>query len=323
MKYKVNFEGGKASLPTAALNIIDRAGADELKVLLCLCAAGGDADVKTLARLSCLAEDEVRDALAFLRGAGLVESAKDKKATGKKGANAEKPSAAETLQKPVEKKLEREAALPNYTSAELGNLLEKREDVILLVNEGQNVLGKTFNYKEVGVLVGLLDYLELDNEYVLTLMSYCASLGKRSLHYIEKMAFSFYDAGVCTTEQLEAELDRRERLQSMEGKIRSLFGLGARALTTKEKKFISAWVSDFGYGEDIIKKAYEVTADATGNASIPYANSVLERWNAAGYKTLSEIEESYQKNKAEKPHEGSFDTDDFFEAAVRRALGDN
>ena len=105
-----------------------------------------------------------------------------------------------------------------------------------------------------------------------------------------------------------------------EGRIRSLFGVGERAFTTKEKKFISAWINDMGYSIEIIEKAYEVTADATGKGSIPYANSVLERWFAAGLRTLEEIEDSYRSGDGDKPHEGSFDTDSFFEAAVRRSL---
>ncbi|MBQ4091116.1 MAG: DnaD domain protein [Clostridia bacterium] len=331
MKYVVRFEGDTVALPSAAMDVINRANACELRVLLCLCGNRESTDIKTLARLTGCDGDEVRDAIAFLRGAGLIEARDDKKAAPKKKASAKKGADEQTQAEEADKaeiarakKLQREEELPNYTSAQLSNMLETRADIVTLVDEGQNILGKMFNYKEVNVLVGLVDYLGLDQEYILILMSHCASQGKKTLHYIEKTAFGLYDDGICTSQQLEAELERRERTLAIEGKIRSLFGLGSRALTTKEKKFISAWVSDFGYGEDIISKAYEVTADATGNASMPYANSVLERWNAQGLKTLEDIEASYQKSKAEgKKHEGSFDTDEFFEAAVRRALGNN
>ena len=59
-------------------------------------------------------------------------------------------------------------------------------------------------------------------------------------------------------------------------------------------------------------------------ASLPYANSVLERWFKEGHRTLEDIEMSYKKNAEGKgAGESSFDTDDFFEAAIKRALGDN
>jgi DnaD/phage-associated family protein len=286
-----------------------------MRVLIYLCSEGGEVDAEALCRACGCEDDEMRDALAFWRGAGVIET------TGK---SEKKSSASSKEEKPKEpeKKLRRDNEVPSYTSEQLGDILERREDIVTLIDECQNVLGKLLNYKEINVLIGLVDYLELDIEYILTLTAYCVSIGKKTLHYIEKTAFGLYDAGICTADQLSEELLRRERAAATEGKIRTLFGIGGRAFTTKEKKFINAWVNEFGYGEDIIEKAYEVTADATGNASIPYANSIIERWNAEGLRTLGEIEESYKKNaEAAKPAEGSFDTDSFFEAAVMRSLG--
>ena len=79
--------------------------------------------------------------------------------------------------------------------------------------------------------------------------------------------------------------------------------------------------------------SYEVTVNATGEASMPYANSVLESWINSGFSTLDEIkksEEEYKKSakpkgkkQQESPAESSFATDDFFEAALRRSYGDS
>jgi DnaD/phage-associated family protein len=90
-----------------------------------------------------------------------------------------------------------------------------------------------------------------------------------------------------------------------------------RELTTREKKFIEKWVMTFGYGMDVIKKAYEKNADATTDPTPAYTNAILERWNKEGLKTLAEIE-SAENQKL--PGEGSFDTDDFFEAALKRSM---
>ena len=184
-------------------------------------------------------------------------------------------------------------------------------------------MGKVFNVREINVLIGMADYLGLDCEYIMMLLTYCVSIGKKTLHYAEKMAFTLYDAGITEASQLSAELLRREQTSAAEGKIRAMFGIGERAFTTKEKKFISSWINDMQYSIDIIEKAYEVTANATGNASMPYANSILERWNAAGLRTVSDIEKSYEKGSGAKITEGSFNTDEFFEAAIRRSLDDD
>ena len=321
MKYTINYGNGTCVLPASVLDSMKRASAVDMRVLTYLCAKGGDFDIKKLCRACGCDEDEARDALAFWRGAGVIEA--DKSGAKKKS----KKAAAEPAEKKAEPqkspKLRSADELPNYTSDQLGDILEKRQDIVMLIDECQNIVGKLFTAKEINIIIGLCDYLELDCEYIMILMTYCASIGKKTLHYVEKTAFGLYDAGICTAEQLSDEIDRREKVAGIEGRIRSLFGLGTRAFTTKEKKFIAAWVNDFGYGADIIEKAYELTVNSAGNASIPYANSIIERWNAEGLRTLEAIEESYKKNDEAKTPNSSFDTDSFFDAAVLRSLGEN
>ena len=90
---------------------------------------------------------------------------------------------------------------------------------------------------------------------------------------------------------------------------------------------LSAWLS-FGYDINIVRRAYEITVNATGEPSVAYTNAILEKWNANGWKTEAEIEagmnaerekrEGVANNKKELGN--SFDTDDFFEAALARGF---
>lgn len=321
MKYKINYGSSVTALPGSVSEIIDRAGERELRALIYICSAGGELDERALSKLS-MTENELKDAASFWRGAGVLtacdeESVSEFRASGKNNELDDKAEAKASV-----KKLARSSELPIYTSDELSSILEKRSDTATLIDECQNIMGRVFNVREINIIIGLIDYLGLDCEYVMMLLSYCVSTGKKTLHYVERTAFSLYDAGICTPDQLVLEFQRRERAASAEGKIRALFGIGERAFTTKEKKLISSWVADMGYGEDVIERAYEVTANATGKGSIPYANSVIERWHAAGLRTLADIEAAdRQKEVGAAVTEGSFDTDEFFDAAVRRALG--
>lgn len=321
MKYKINYGNSVGTFPKSVLEIAKRAGADELKVLLFLCSCEGNADERKLVKLTGLKSESVRDALCFWRGAGVIESAEGEIAEAEN--EAEKPQEEKKTAPQQKKKLQRSEELPNYTSEELADILESRADAATLINECQNIMGKVFNVREINVLIGLCDYLTLDTEYIMILLTYCMSIGKKNLHFAEKLAFSLYDSGICTPEELSEELRRRELRESAEGRIRVLFGIGSRAFTTKEKKFISSWLGEMGYSMEIIEKAYEATADATGSGSIPYANTILERWYSEGLRTLEEIDAAAAKRKGEKKDEGSFNTDDFFEAAIKRALGDN
>ncbi len=324
MKYRINYGDGVGVFPKSALDVVKRAGECELKVLLCLCAAEGNTDEKKIAKTAGLTAEAVHDAIAFWRGAGIIEGDRAEDALsvdGQKTAfEAETASAAGAERKP---KIQRSGELPDYTSAQLADILEERKDTATLINECQNIIGKVFSVHEINILIGLVDYLALDCEYIMILLTYCVSIGKKTLHYVEKLAFALYDSGICTPAELSEELRRRELVASSEGRIRTMFGIGERAFSSKEKKLISAWLGEMGYGMDVIEKAFEITVNTTTKASIPYANSILERWHAEGLKALSDIEESYKKKEAEKADGNSTFTDGFFDAAVRRALGDN
>jgi DnaD/phage-associated family protein len=316
----IYFKYGKevAVLPAAVISKIDRATKKDIKVLLALAslpgaAANFDSSQSELARVCGCTETELAAAVAFWRGAGVIETEEQIEAVAAESAVADPEKVAER----ASKKLERADALPNYTTEELANLLEQRREITQLIDECQNALGKMFNTHEINTVLGLNDYLGLDEQYIVLLVEYCAKLGKKSLRYVEKKAFGLVDEGVTSVDALIAYIDRTERMASLEGQIRSLFGMKDRELSTKEKKFFEKWVGKFGYGIEVIKKAYEITVDAIHEPSPAYTNAVLERWKNDGLDTIEQIEAAESQKL---PGEGSFDTDDFFEAALRRSM---
>ena len=67
----------------------------------------------------------------------------------------------------------------------------------------------------------------------------------------------------------------------------------------------------------------EVAGHTIGKASIPYANSILERWHAEGYHTVEEIERAIAEYRRQKDGDkSSFNADDFWEAALKRSYGE-
>ncbi len=233
-------------------------------------------------------------------------------------------------------KPERHDQLPSYTTEQISTLLEEHPDTASYIEESQNVWGKMFNTHEINILLGLVDYLGLDWDYVLILLSYCRRLSERrgstkSLHYVETVAFGFYDEGICDPVSLQEKLRQMELMAETEGQLRSLFGMGTRALSTTEKRYFSAWLYDYGYGMDIIRRAYEITVDAIGEPKIKYTNSILSSWNSKGLRTLDAVnafvEESNRERGKGKPETArqvgsTFETDSFFAAALRRNFGD-
>ena len=320
MSITFKYGAGVAVLPASVIRKIDRASKKDIKILLSLASMPetmqkAETDQSAVAKACSCTETELATAIAFWRGAGIIEG--DEENTEAAEPIACEEPAAEPVQAVSKPRLQRADELPKYTTDELAVLLESRKDAAQLINECQNVIGKIFNPAEVNIVLALSDYLGLDGQFIFVLCDYCSRKGKKSLRYIEKKAFGLVDEGITTVEALSAHVEKMELIAGLEGQIRTLFGMKDRELTTKEKKFIEKWITKFGYGIDVIKKAYEITVDAIHEPSPAYANAVLERWNKEGLTTLADIERAQSEAL---PSEGSFDTDDFFEAALKRSM---
>ena len=316
---KLNFGQEVLVLPASVLSQLDAATPEQLRVLLWLASDPSLATKhKQLAKLAACDATAARTAVEFWCACGLL---------GEVGESAVPAMATvPATDAPLKKKLQRADELPNYTSAEIANILESRASVRVLMDEAQRIWGKMFNPSDVNIIIGMLEYLGMNEECILLLLAHSKNIGKKSLFAVEKYAYTLIDKGINDVEAMEEEICRVEAMYTFEGEIRTLFGMKNRALTSKESKMLSAWLS-FGYDINIVRMAYEITVNATGDASVAYTNAILEKWNANAWKTEAEIEagmtaEREKREGANHKQElgNSFDTDDFFEAALERGF---
>ncbi|MBE6703506.1 MAG: DnaD domain protein [Ruminococcaceae bacterium] len=319
MKLTFTYGNGALVLPAALAQHIDKASKKDLRILLALAAEPMakidlEAACDQLAKALSLTAREIELSLSFWRGTGILQTDESEAA----------PVALDEERAPAPApKVIADKGLPVYSSEELSGVLERRAELATLVNECQRTFGKIFNANEVSVIAGLVDYLGLDGEYILLLLAHCVRIEKKSLRYVEKTAISLHDEGILEVKALEERLHRIEVMASAIGKIRGMFGISSRALTTKEKTMVENWVCGMRYSEEILKMAYEITVDTIGKASITYANSILERWHAAGYRTTEDVQSALAAYRSQKGSgQGSFDVDDFFEAALKRTYGE-
>ena len=178
------------------------------------------------------------------------------------------------------------------------------------------------NPREVSILIGLRNYLELEDDYIFVLLDYCSRVGKTSIRYVETLAFGMYDDGVTETDALAQALAEREAYRELEGKFKAMIGARGRKLTSKETRFLSRWSLEMKYDFKMIELAYEITVDAQHEYNPAYMNAILERWYAAGITTPEQVVAEREKRRQGTSSGKSYDLDDFFEAALRRSYGD-
>ena len=323
MNYRIAGEDG---IPVFSdWSVLGRANETALRVLLCLIGRRRASASAVAEAIGCR-EYDAQTALAFWCGTGIVIEAEE-----------DEPEA--------KRPLSGEPRLGEAAADELARRIRDRE-LASFIDHSQQIFGHTFNTREMNVCVQLVDELGLTPAYGLLLFTYCAEgLGKKSVHYAERMAISLVGEQIDTVELLEEYIRRRERIHSRAWKIRRDFGIGDRALTKKEQECIERWVITYGYGEDVVERAREITVAHKERGLLFYADSILRRWYEAGCRSLAEVDallEREAKERAAQPQSkgtasrapavrgktkkeerplGNFDTDEFFQRALERSYG--
>ena len=126
MKIKLQYGTAVAVLPAAALAVMDRATAVDLRVLLALCA---DTRADDLSRRAGCTLAQAEASLAFWRGAGILSVEEEGTAdiAAPIGTEAAEPAPAISVAEPEPAPpLRRPDSLPKYSTDELTALLEKK-----------------------------------------------------------------------------------------------------------------------------------------------------------------------------------------------------
>jgi len=314
--------------PKEILRKMEDAGDRELRILLYVLTilTQGPCDEENLidlVREKGYFPEEIRSALAFWLGCGVLKAQGKEKELAREDEREEtaeeKPLEPEKKKEPREKKMVDADEQPFYSSLELGKAAEDNADFRNLVDYAQKKLNKIFNTSELARLWSFLDYLKMPAEVVMLVIEDCCSREKTSLRYISKMLNDLQDRGVDSYEKAEAYFLAREKSRSYENYVRRLFGLGERKLTGAEEEALRTWREDWHFGEELLDAAYEKTVASAKNPSIKYMHKILESWHGDGVKSpqdLSRKSARGEEGKAEK----SFDSEDFFEAAVAKGL---
>lgn len=325
------------SLPRdAVLARLEEAPEKYLKALLLLAAdeslrTGYPDNAELCAAAVGLSGKAFREAVDYWTAAGVLTAQNAGPAETAVGtaapAAAEKPSGAPAEQTSAEKPSVRSAGAPSrtpYSGAELEKLLDGREEIRQLIGAVENILGKVLSPAEINKVVELTDYLRLDNAYLTMLTYYCVKTGKPTVAYIYKTAWALSDEGITTADALDETIRFREKEQTLESHLRTLIGIGSRALTPREKAAFKTWISDWRFDEAMLDHAYEITIDTRGKGfSLPYMNRILENWHNAGHTTVEQADGANAEFKRQQEESAgqasSFETDEFFSAALARS----
>lgn len=199
--------------------------------------------------------------------------------------------AAESVPEPADER-------PEYPREDIARHLDGDGEFRGLVAEVERKLGKKLTTPDVGVLLGLSDYLGLPADVIYLLVCHCA----------ERVARRYGEG-----RQAHAAADRKGRLclgppgnrhpgggGGVSAPLRAAAGgsaglhagaaAGRRAPSASEEKYLSAW-QEMGFEPEAVAIAYDKTVLRCHEFKWPYCNGILKKWHEAGLHTAQEIRE--------------------------------
>ncbi len=185
---------------------------------------------------------------------------------------------------------------PSYTPEEISLSIEQNESIRFLYDYAQKKLSKLLSSSDIITLYGLHDWLNLPIEVIIMLIEYCISINKTNIRYIEKVAIDWANKGLNDIERVEQYLITIEKKNKLIYKIKKIFGIYERSLSSPEKTYILKWTNELGFNDELIEAAYNLTVLNTGKLSFPYLNSILESWHKQGIKTMKAVNEDKQEH---------------------------
>ncbi len=177
---------------------------------------------------------------------------------------------------------------PKFSAADVTNAMKDSDfgDLIYLI---ETLFGRPVTQTETSNILYIYDTLQFPVDLFEYLVEYCVERGKTNVRYMESVAIAWYKDGIKTRQEAKEQVSQTN---SVAKTVFKALGIRSdRAITQAEIELINTWTTDFGFSEDIIKRACETaTLSKPTGATLKYVNGILEEWNRNNVKTLSDID---------------------------------
>lgn len=330
MKYSLD-AGVWSSVFAVPSSIVDKyiklADGASLKLLLYLLRHGGESFTEEQLRqaLGIKRDGELEDAAMFWFQRGVIRMDEGELIPTDDTVQAQLPEIKDTEpeQKPVSiRRAAENSGAVIYTSKDIAQRINTDSAVGFLFREVQALYGRVLKTSESRVVLQLTDFYGLPAEVSVMLLKYCFKVGKTTPNYILTVAQDWVNENIRTVEEADAHLQKLEKRFSTEENLRRAMDMKTK-FSPNQLTYIKKWTEEWGFGEDMIILAYEITLDKTGALNFSYTNKILENWKNSGIYNTDDAKRESQEfhGKTKKPAENSnssLDMDDVMEELRRQ-----
>lgn len=190
-----------------------------------------------------------------------------------------------------------------YTAGDIAQRIKTDGAIDFLFKEVQQLYGRPLKNPESRVVIQLTDFYGLPAEVAVMLMKYCFRIGKTTQNYILTTAQDWVNENIRTVEEADQHLQKLEKRFSIEEHLRQAMDMKT-TFSPNQLNFIKTWTEEWGFGEDMIILAYQITLDNKGSLNFNYTNKILENWKNAGVYTTDDAKrsnEEFREKRRKKP----------------------
>lgn len=317
MKYEMNLGiwNGIFCVPNAvADDCLKLARGNDLKVLLYLLRnAGGAFDIKEIAEFLSISDEQVEESVSFWQQRRIIDFTENTKenvdlipheekthSNAKNLSNnissANAPKSARTIE------LDR---TPDFAPKEIASTVRGNEKADYLFKHCEKLYGRPLKHNEQRTLMIILEDACLPVEVALMLVDYCFSVNKATPAYMRSVALDWVEGGIITIDRATEKVSELQNLDGAISRFKKMFEVTS-AFSKQQKEYIDKWVNVYGFSDEMVNEAYQITLNATGKLAFQYMNKVLESWHAKGITTTEQLKEQ-EKEHSEKTTNSSFD----------------
>lgn len=175
-----------------------------------------------------------------------------------------------------------------------------RKEFREILHVTEQYLQKTLSHTEMEAITYFYETLGMSADLIEYLIEYCVENNHKSIHYIKKVAMSWYEQNITTVAQAKCNTVFYNKNYYT---VLNAYGIKGRAPAASEITFIKRWYEEYGFSSAVVVEAVNRTMDAIHQPSFDYTESILKRWAKKGVRDLKDIaaaDSDYQKEKEQR-----------------------
>lgn len=164
---------------------------------------------------------------------------------------------------------------------------DENENIRQLLYVSQQLLGRTFNNRDMDIILYIYNDLHFSDELMEYLLEYCVYNEMCSLSYVQRVAISWHKEGITTV----AQAKEHHEIHSLKAfSVMKAFGIGNRNPGKPELDYITRWYDEYGFSNELIIEACNRTIRSLHQPNFEYTDGILTNWKTMNLRTLADVE---------------------------------